>query len=69
MGLLFISHDLGLVETFCDRILVIKDGKLIEAISAKELKNSSQPYTRQLLDSRPSLIAETSQTAVVSAEK
>ena len=64
MGLLFISHDLGLVETFCDRILVIKDGELMEAISATELKNSTHPYTRELLNSQPALFARITQTAV-----
>ena len=35
MGLLFISHDLRLVSTFCDRVLVMFRGRIVEEIAAR----------------------------------
>lgn len=60
MGLLLISHDLGLVEAFCDRILIIKNGKLIETIPAKHLYESNHAYTQELLNARPRLLTRSS---------
>ena len=62
MGLLFISHDLSLVERFCDRIVVIQDGESVETIKASALSASDHPYTRALLAARPRLVAEASPT-------
>ena len=51
---LFISHDLSVVGYFCDRIMVMKKGKIIEVNSAEELyHNPSHPYTKTLLSSIP----------------
>jgi peptide/nickel transport system ATP-binding protein len=55
MGLIFISHDLNLVASFCDRILVMYDGRVMEELSADELRHARHPYTRGLLDCLPSL--------------
>lgn len=55
MGLIFISHDLRLVSTFCDRILVMYAGKVVEEISAGGLADASHPYTRGLLNCLPQL--------------
>jgi peptide/nickel transport system ATP-binding protein len=55
MGLIFISHDLNLVSRFCDRILVMYSGQIVEECRASELKKASHPYTRGLLDSVPRL--------------
>ncbi|MBL4741112.1 MAG: ABC transporter ATP-binding protein [Sneathiella sp.] len=55
MGLIFISHDLNLVSSFCDRILIMYAGRIIETCLAKDLHNTSHPYTRGLLNSLPSL--------------
>tara|TARA_Y100000588_G_scaffold238196_1_gene251880 strand:+ start:377 stop:1171 length:795 start_codon:yes stop_codon:yes gene_type:complete len=56
MGLLLISHDLGLVTKFCDRVVVIRDGEDIETLPASELVTSSCAYTRSLLAARPRLL-------------
>jgi peptide/nickel transport system ATP-binding protein len=54
-GLMFISHDLNLVADFCDRVLVMYGGRILEDIPARELKHARHPYTRALLDSLPRL--------------
>ena len=55
MGLIFISHDLRLVASFCDRVLVMYAGKIVEEIAAKDLANAQHPYTRGLLNCLPQL--------------
>jgi peptide/nickel transport system ATP-binding protein len=54
-GLIFISHDLPLVADFCDRVLVMYGGRVMEELKASELQNARHPYTRALLDSLPPL--------------
>jgi len=54
-GLLFITHDLGLVSSFCDRALVMYAGRILEEISADQLHNAKHPYTQALLASQPDL--------------
>ncbi len=53
MGLIFISHDLNLVASFCDRILVMYAGRVVEECRASELHAARHPYTRGLLASLP----------------
>jgi peptide/nickel transport system ATP-binding protein len=55
MGLIFISHDLNLVSTFCDRVLVMYAGQVMEELDAKNLSAAKHPYTRGLLACTPSL--------------
>jgi peptide/nickel transport system ATP-binding protein len=55
MGLIFISHDLNLVSTFCDRVLVMYAGQIMEELDAKHLQDAKHPYTRGLLACTPSL--------------
>lgn len=55
MGLIFISHDLRLVSSFCDRVLVMYAGRVVEEIEATRLHEASHPYTRGLLDCLPRL--------------
>ncbi|MEQ1931478.1 MAG: dipeptide ABC transporter ATP-binding protein [Parvularculaceae bacterium] len=60
MGLayLFISHDVGVVRAIAERILVMKDGKIVDEGPADSLfETSSHPYTRALLAATPSLAA------------
>ena len=45
MGLIFVSHDLRLVASFCDRVLVMYAGKIVEEIRAADLANAQHPYT------------------------
>jgi peptide/nickel transport system ATP-binding protein len=54
LTMLFISHDLDVVEYLCDRIVVLYLGKVMEVASAKALYRSPQhPYTRALLAASP----------------
>ena len=55
MGLIFISHDLRLVASFCDRVLVMYAGRIVEEIAAQDLANATHPYTRGLLNCLPQL--------------
>ena len=52
-GLIFISHDLDLVASFCDRVLVMYAGRVMETVRASALHAAEHPYTRGLLSSRP----------------
>ena len=50
-GLLFITHDLGLVAQTCERVLVMKDGRVVEEAPVDKLLTApEQPYTRSLID-------------------
>ncbi|KPU83375.1 peptide ABC transporter ATP-binding protein [Marinosulfonomonas sp. PRT-SC04] len=53
MGLIFISHDLNLVSTFCDRVLIMYAGRIVEVLDADKLHDAKHPYTRGLLGSLP----------------
>lgn len=55
MSLILISHDLRLVQGFCDRVLVMYAGRILETCQADALEHSTHPYTRGLLDCVPSL--------------
>ena len=54
-GLIFISHDLSLVASFCDRVLVMYAGRVVEQCAANDLANAAHPYTRGLLNCLPRL--------------
>ena len=55
MGLIFISHDLNLVRTFCDRVLVMYAGQILETVRANELSAARHPYTQGLLACPPEI--------------
>lgn len=55
MGLLLISHDLPLVSHFCDRVVVMYAGRIVETLKASELSRAEHPYTRGLLECLPAL--------------
>lgn len=55
MGLIFISHDLNLVRHFCDRVLVMYAGRVVESIAAADLDQAQHPYTQGLLAALPRL--------------
>jgi peptide/nickel transport system ATP-binding protein len=59
MGLILVSHDLRLVSTFCDRILVMYAGRVVEELAAGGLANAQHPYTRGLMACLPQLGAST----------
>ena len=55
MGLIFISHDLRLVSSFCDRVLVMYAGRIVEELATADLASATHPYTRGLLDCTPKI--------------
>jgi peptide/nickel transport system ATP-binding protein len=55
MGLIFISHDLRLVSSFCDRVMVMYAGRVVEEIAAQDLHNAQHPYTQGLLNCLPTI--------------
>lgn len=65
MGLLFISHDLNLVRSFCDRVLIMFGGRIVEELPASQLDQASHPYTRGLLEALPSLLHPKDRLAVL----
>ena len=53
-AILFISHDLSLVETLCNQVIVMKDGDIMESGSTKEIfEQPKQQYTKDLLAAIP----------------
>jgi peptide/nickel transport system ATP-binding protein len=57
MGLVLISHDLHLVSSFCDRVLVMYGGRIMESLDAKKLHEAKHPYTQGLLSCLPRMDA------------
>ena len=55
-GLIFISHDLPLVMSFCDRVVVMYAGRVVETCTARDLAQAQHPYTRGLLAANPPLV-------------
>ncbi len=56
MSILLITHDLSVVAGFCDRVLVMYAGKIIESAPVDQIFETPQhPYTRRLLLSKPRL--------------
>jgi oligopeptide/dipeptide ABC transporter ATP-binding protein len=58
-AILFISHDVALVGEFCDRVLVMYAGTIVEALPADRLATGTRhPYSRALVESVPDLTAD-----------
>jgi peptide/nickel transport system ATP-binding protein len=68
MGLLFISHDLELVSTFCDRVIIMYGGRIMEIVDAGELHNSTHPYTKGLLNCLPKIASSTATLPVLNRD-
>lgn len=63
LTLLFVSHDLGVVKHLCSDVIVMKDGKIIEAgATAQVYENPQQDYTKNLIAASPSLAGSLAQT-------
>ena len=55
MGILLISHDIGVVRYMCDKILVMHNGGIVEELDSENLDGAQHDYSRQLLASVPSV--------------
>ncbi|MBI4922422.1 MAG: ABC transporter ATP-binding protein [Devosia nanyangense] len=65
MGLIFISHNLTVVSSFCDRVLIMYGGRIVEECAARDLQNAHHPYTRALVAAAPSLDVQRTELATV----
>jgi peptide/nickel transport system ATP-binding protein len=68
MGLIFISHDLELVATFCDRVAIMYAGRIVEVCRADALHAAKHPYTRGLLGCLPRLDRPQQRLAVLTRD-
>jgi peptide/nickel transport system ATP-binding protein len=69
LGLIFISHDLNLVRHFCDRVLIMYAGRIVETLEARNLANAKHPYTQGLLASLPSIEEPPARLPVLKRER
>ncbi|EEA03054.1 ABC transporter related [Burkholderia sp. H160] len=67
-GLIFISHDLPLVMSFCDRVVVMYAGRVVETCVAHDLVHAQHPYTRGLLAANPPLANPPAELPVLSRD-
>ncbi|KXU84080.1 peptide ABC transporter ATP-binding protein [Paraburkholderia monticola] len=67
-GLIFISHDLPLVMSFCDRVVVMYAGRVVETCAARDLVHAQHPYTRGLLAANPPLANPPAELPVLSRD-
>ena len=65
MSLIFISHNLTVVSSFCDRVLIMYGGRIVEECAARDLQNARHPYTQALVAASPSLDVERTELATV----
>ncbi len=65
LSIIFIAHDLSVVKYFCDRIVVMYYGKVVEMADSDELfKNPTHPYTKALLSAIPKPNPRTEKTRI-----
>lgn len=69
-AIVFISHDIALVSAFCDRVVVMKDGLIVEELAADRIRKDAQhPYTQALVRCLPDMSSDrTRPLPVISAE-
>jgi len=68
MGLIFISHNLTAIASFCDRVLVMYGGRIVEELPARDLGKASHPYTRALIAAAPDLDRPRAELAVIARD-
>ena len=68
MGFILVSHDLRLVSSFCDRILVMYAGRVVEELAAGGLADAKHPYTQGLMACLPQLGASTHPLATLNRQ-
>src|SRR5690606_39198622 len=65
-GVLFVTHDLGVVADLCDRVVVMYAGQVVEEASADALfEGPRHPYSRALLDALPQSGARRGRLSVI----
>jgi len=63
LTIIFVSHDLGVISEICDRVLVMKDGKVVEQGTTQDIIfRPKDPYTQLLINSQPSVRARLRQS-------
>src|SRR5438874_11536283 len=63
LAILLITHDLGVVAEFCERVIVMYTGRIVEEARVRDpLENPAHPYTRGLLKSLPSVAKDSTST-------
>lgn len=56
LSLMMVSHDIGVVQALCDRVIVLKDGRMVEeGPTSRVLRHPSAEYTQRLLAAVPTL--------------
>lgn len=55
MGILMISHDIGVVRYMCDKVFVMHRGKIVEELDSENFDKAEHPYSKKLLASVPSI--------------
>ena len=48
---IFIGHDIAVVQDISDRVIIIKEGEVVEELTSENIKNAEHPYTKLLLNS------------------
>jgi peptide/nickel transport system ATP-binding protein len=67
LAIVLVSHDLGVIGAVCDRIIVMKDGAIVETGTTEEILTAPKAeYTRNLIRSQPSLLPD--RTDIASTE-
>ncbi|GAA5036347.1 dipeptide/oligopeptide/nickel ABC transporter permease/ATP-binding protein [Microbacterium fluvii] len=69
-AIVFISHDIALVSAFCDRVVVMKDGRIVEELSAARIREDARhPYSKALIACLPDMTSDrTAPLPVIPAE-
>jgi peptide/nickel transport system ATP-binding protein len=69
MNLILISHDLPLVKKYCDDVLVLYKGEVMEQSKASEISQSKHPYVQALMNSIPRIDQNIDKLPTFSREK
>ncbi|SEI97355.1 ABC-type dipeptide/oligopeptide/nickel transport system, ATPase component [Arthrobacter sp. yr096] len=69
-AMLFISHDIGVVQALCDKVIVMNGGKILERLTGEELAAGKvkHPYTKALLAATPSIAERKAELVTISAK-
>jgi peptide/nickel transport system permease protein len=69
-AMLFISHDIGVVQALCDNVIVMNGGKILERLTGAQLAagDVKHPYTKALLAATPSIAERKAELVAVRAE-